>query len=44
MRVRYIKGSIVAIVRKVIMNIPLKRLLCRYRKDIHEHDAKIFKK
>lgn len=42
--VQNIKGSVVAIVRDTIMNIPLKNLLQRYRKYIHEHNAQIFKK
>lgn len=42
--VQNIKGSVVAIVKDTIMNIPLKNLLQRYRKHIHEHNAQIFKK
>lgn len=41
--VQNIKGSAAAIVRDAIMNIPLKNLLQRYRKHIHERNAQIFK-
>lgn len=43
-KAQHLKGRTAAIVRATIINIPLRNISHRYRKHIHGHNAKIFKK